>query len=156
MNIIFSYVKIGMGLLISYSIVVLFANTFFLGNSPLLRPHPEQYLAGKVNRQVNNLIAKLNFGLGKKAPSQITPSEFTQFMSTAAANSLEKVTTGTYAATINGKKAIIIKLEEIPTSSNSYVVNGKQAVFKTSGTAPSQAEVEKILKEMDEFEATGK
>lgn len=156
MNNIISYAKIGVGLLISYTVVTLFTNVFFLGNTPALRPHPDQYLARKLNSQVGKLIAGLNFGSGKKAPETITPNEFTQFMSTAAANSLEKVTTGTYAATINGKKAIIIKGEEIPTNANAYLIGGKQVVFKTDGSPPSQSEVEKMMKEFDEFEATGK
>ena len=156
MNIFLSYLKIVSGLVISYSIVLLFSNLFFIGDSPSLRPHLDQYLASKINTKVSSLIAALNFGGGQKASEQISPSEFTQFMSTTAAHSLEKVSPGTYAATVKGKKVIIIKSEEIATNKSTYLIGGKQVIFKTDGGPLSQAEIEKTLQEFDEFERSQK
>lgn len=145
MNNIISHGKVLLGIVASYIIVATMSQVFFIGDSPLLRSHPEQYIALKVNNKMSTLIAGLGFG---KKPS-ITADDYKQFMNTAAANSLQQVAPATYAADIKGQRVEIFKAGEAPIEEYSFLINGKLIQIRTDANKPklSQQEVEKMMVE---------
>lgn len=142
---LFSYSKIIGGLLFSYLIVNFFTSVFFIGNSPLLRPHPEQYLAEKVTGKIATYLAQLNIGKTNEKATLISIDKYKEYISSSAAKGMKQVATGTYAADIQGQNVQIIKVNEIPTKVYSYTLkDGRQIQVSVpvDSTPPTQAEVE--------------
>jgi len=142
------YVKVWVGLGISYLIIILFSDIFFIGKSPLLRVHPEQYFAKKIQSQVNGVLVALNVKRQGSSNSGITADDYRNFMSTAAAKGMQQVTTGTYAANINGEDVRIIKLGEKLMDSCPYMTpQGQKIIHVLKGkSCPPQSEVEGMFR----------
>jgi len=150
----FSYIKIGIALTVSYVVVILFGNIFFIGNSPALRPRPDQYLALKINTKVGSLIASF-----QKNTSTITGEQYRQFMSSTAAKGMRQIAPGTYAATIHGSNVQIVNMGEIPMREYTYT-SGNGTVQKirvgVNQPTPSQADIAAVAQKFNLFESSQK
>jgi hypothetical protein len=150
MNTFFSYLKIGMALIASYVVVVYFSDVLFIGNSPLIRTHPEQYLAQKINTQTSSLLALFQ----NKTPS-ITADDYRNFMSTATAETLKQIAPGTYAATINGNNVQIFKPSEVSSTETTYKLNNgieQKVSYQAGSNPPTQAEIERASQLFTEYQ----
>lgn len=140
--------KIWLSLGVSYLLIMSLSDVFFIGKSPVLRLHPEQYLAKKFQTQVDGVLISLNFKKPVNTQNSITAEDFKNFMSTAAAKGMQQVTTGTYAANINGEDVRIIKLGEKLMDNCTYSTpQGQKIIHVLKGKpCPSEADVADLLR----------
>lgn len=137
-----NYFKIGVGLALSYIVVYFFSGVVFLGNSPTLRPHPDQYLAHSVKKQTSILLAKFSRG-GKDASKQI--ENYKQFTSIVAAEGTKQIAPGTYAAEVDGENMILIDTKN---NMEKQTVGGRPVYVQTGRRTPTVKELDATLKRL--------
>jgi hypothetical protein len=125
-----NYLKIGTGLLISFIIVYNFSGVLFLGNTPTLRPHPEQYIASKVQSQVEILASRINTGGNKN--SITTEEDYNKFMSNVIKEGTKQIAPGTYAS----ENVVVVDTTNLMTTQNIKRADGTiDQIYVQSGRA---------------------